>query len=206
MKSSRILVLAIAAAICGAVVLSNSFAQDRPARQARSTTVAVCNVFNVLKNCQETKDRLADAATLDASLNAELQKRAKQINLIRAEMEGLNPDSEEYERRMEEVERLNLEAEAWHKLKSAKVIRQQFKANADLYKKLQQATQQIATENGIDIVLLQNEFEMPNQPSPQILSGRIRERIVLYHNNQVDITDSVLMRLNEMYKISGEEQ
>lgn len=202
MKISKVIVLAfVVTAVCGTIVLNNSLAQDGSVtRQARPTAVAVCNVFNVLQKCHETKDRSASTLALQASAQTEMQKRLATINEIKAEMGGLDPDSQEYERRLEEVERLSLEAETWRKLMSAKVIRRETKAHIAMYEKLQKAASQIASENGYDIVLFKTEFDMPEQPTMQILSERIRERIVLYNNDQVDITDAILIRLNELYK------
>ncbi len=207
MKLSKIIVpAAFVAAIWGAVVINNLFAQDVPKRQARATTVAVCNVFNVLKNCQETKDRTANTLAIEASVKAEMQKRIAQVNALKAEMEGLDPNSKEYDNRMDEIERLSLDAETWHKLTSSKVIRQEIKAHVAMYEKLQEAIRQIASENGIDIVLFQSEFDMPENPTIQEVSGRMRERIVVYNNDQVDISDAVLVRFNELYKSAKDKE
>ena len=72
----------------------------------------------------------------------------------------------------------------------------------EVYNEVRKIVSQIAQEKGFDLVLRVEEamLEDMEQTAPVSITQRINNRVVLYHDQGVDITDLVVARLNEDYR------
>ncbi|MCK4602642.1 MAG: OmpH family outer membrane protein [Phycisphaerae bacterium] len=203
MKTSRICLVVIVAGLCGALLLKDSFAQPKASHQHPATSVAVCDVAKVLNNYQRTKRHVAELEEEKASFEAEDDKKIKAIQNLQAEMEDLKEGSKEYERRLYEIQRLTIEHEAWVKVRQGLLIRKRNRMMVQMYKQILEMTGRVAKERGIDIVLFLDDVEIPEGASTKMVAQLLPQRKVLYSTEKVNLTDTVLMRINEAYRSAG---
>lgn len=196
MKTSHLLLPAVGALICGAMILSHSSAQA-PA-PAATTRVAVCDIVDVFNNYQRAKDLTAQLNERQKAIKAESEKRAKTIDSLRVEIEGLKPGSKEYEQRVNEMQRLAIERKAYLDYQEALALREHYNLTKEMYSELTDMVASIAKERGYDLVLQLDNEEL-NAPNTQELLRQIHGRKVLYAAGQIDLTATVLGRLNQAY-------
>jgi Skp family chaperone for outer membrane proteins len=70
----------------------------------------------------------------------------------------------------------------------------------EIYNDIRQVVADIAKEQKFDLVL-RVEQPLLEEQDPETVSQRINNRVVLYHNEGVDITASVVKRLNELWAV-----
>ncbi len=200
MKAARVYVLVIAALLGGAVLLDRSFAQP-PSTAAGPTKVAVCDVVKVFNNYNRAKDLTATLNDKRETVKAEAEKRLQAINTIGMELEELVRGSKEYERRFNDVQRLTIERTAWLQYQEALVMRDHHRLTKEMYQETIKMVGLIAQERGVQIVLSRMSEDFQSENTPQLLQ-QIERRKVLYAADSVDLTDTVLKRLNEAYRAS----
>jgi Skp family chaperone for outer membrane proteins len=200
MKAARVYVLVIAALLGGAVLLGRSFAQP-PSPAAGPTKVAVCDVVKVFNNYNRAKDLTANLNEKRETVKAEAEKRLQAINTIGMEIEELIQGSKEYERRFNDVQRLTIERTAWLQYQEALVMRDHHRLTKEMYEEIIKMVGLIAREQGVQIVLSRMGEDLQSENTPQLLQ-QIERRKVLYATDSVDLTDTVLKRLNEAYRAS----
>lgn len=200
MKAARVYVLVIAVLLGGAVLLDRSFAQPR-STAAGPTKVAVCDVVKVFNNYNRAKDLTATLNEKRETVKAEAEKRLQAINTIGMELEELVQGSKEYERRFNEVQRLTIERTVWLQYQDALVMRDHHRLTKEMYEEIIKMVGLIAQERGVQIVLSRMSEDLQSENTPQLLQ-QIERRKVLYAADSVDVTDTVLKRLNEAYRAS----
>ncbi len=200
MKAARVYVLVIAVLLGGAVLLDRSFAQP-PSTAGGPTKVAVCDVVKVFKNYNRAKDLTAALNGKRETVTAEAEKRLQAINTIGMELEELVRGSKEYERRFNEARRLTIERTVWLKFEEDLMMRDHHRLTKEMYQETIKMVGLIAQERGVQIVLSRMSEDLQSENTPQLLQ-QIERRKALYATDDVDMTDTVLKRLNEAYRAS----
>jgi len=195
MKTPRVGALLVVAAGL-AVALSSSEAQA-PAG-APPSHVAVCDIVDVFNNYQRAKDLTAKLNERREAIKAEADKRLKEIENRRLEMEGLKVGSKEHEQRLNEVQRLTIERQAYLQFQDALAMREHRNLTKEMYEEILAMVAAVAKERGYDLVLYR-ESE-PLSAEGQEIVRQIQSRKVLYASEKIDLTETVLGRLNQAYK------
>jgi Skp family chaperone for outer membrane proteins len=199
MKSSKWCVAVVAALLAAAVIWSTSLAQPAGgAKPPAAVKASVCDVAAVFSNYQRARDLFEKEKQRRQSIEAEAEQRAKKIEALQMTLEGLRPDSKEYSRTLEEIERQGMSREIWVKMERSKALREHVRLTKEMYAELMAVVKGIASEQGLHLVLYLDPKELEAQSMPDLLR-EISGRKVLYHDAGVDITDLVLKRLNENY-------
>jgi Skp family chaperone for outer membrane proteins len=188
-------VFVVAAAL--AVTLSNSIAQAPPAPPP--TRLAVCDLVDVFNNYQRAKDLTSQLNERRESIKAEADKRAKAIEALRMELEGLKQGSKEFEQRFNEVQRLTIERTAYLQFQDALAMRDHRNLTKEMYDEIMAMIGAVAKERGYEVVLAR-ENEPLNMENTQEMLRQIGSRKVLYAASSVDLTESIMVRLNQNYK------
>ena len=197
MKSSQLILVLLAAAVAGLVIATHLDAQPG-ARQAAGP-VAVCNVVEVLNNCQKAKDLTAELNKKTKNIGQEDEKRAKAIDNLTSELKLLTVGSEEYEQRFAEKQRLLINREAWLKFEQGKAMRTHHKLSREMYSEVQKAVGIVAKSRGFKIVFHQRRGKLRGNTTAELLS-EISQRQVIYSDETIDITASVLSSLDAAYR------
>lgn len=199
MKSSHVCVILLGALICGAVVMSNSWAQPAGAKKAPATSVAVCDVVEIFNDYHRAKDLTGKLSQRRKSIEDEDKKRQAAIEAINLEIEGLKEGSGEYEKRFNEMQRRTIDRQAWLQYEEALAVREHHRLTQEMYEQIRKMIATIATSRGFQIVLFRDPEDLTSQNTSELLR-LINMRKVLYSDSSVDITEETLRSLNAAYK------
>jgi len=198
MKKTGICCLVAAAMLAGAIVLNDSLAQ--PARAKTTVTrVGVCDIVEIFDNYQRAKDLTAQLGEHGKAIKAENEKRGKAIDAIKMELESLNPGSKEYEKRLDQIEKLTIERKAWLDYETAKSMRNHHRLTRDMHDQIVAMIALVSKELNLHIIFQRDRSKMTSNSTPELIR-RIAARKVLYAAEEADITEIILSRLNLAYR------
>lgn len=165
------------------------------------TVVAVCDVVQVFNNNARAHDLQARLEKKRDAIEAENQKRQKAIEDARAVLLTLKEGQPQYEKTLDEIQRLTIERQAWLEFENQRVLREHKRLTQDLYDEILATIASVSERRGIDVVLYLETEVIDTENTRQLLT-MIERRKVLYAGEQVDITEDVLRRLNDAYRAS----
>jgi Skp family chaperone for outer membrane proteins len=197
MKSSQLILVLLVVAAAGLVIATHLDAQPNAGKAAGP--IAVCNVVEILNNCQKAKDLTAELNKKTKIIGQEDEKRAKAIDQLTNELKAAAPGSEVHDRLFAEKQRLLINREAWLKFEQATAMRTHQKLSREMYSDVQKAVAIVAKSRGFKIVLHQRRGRLRGKNTAELLS-EISQRKVVYSDESVDITASVLSSLNAKYR------
>jgi Skp family chaperone for outer membrane proteins len=166
---------------------------------ARATRVGVCNIpeiFDKYNRAQQLTEELKERTN---KLKAENDRRVDTIRIKQTELEGLMPESPEYNKRLQEIQELTIERQVWLKMQEDLMMRDHLRLTRELYKDIKDSVARVAKARGFDIVI-QFDPRAPEGNSSQEIVQQIDRRKVLYSDEQLDITAGVLQDLNERFR------
>jgi len=197
MKSSQIILVLVAATAFGLVVATHIDAQA--GAPAAAGPVATCNVVEILNNCQKAKDLTAKLNKERGRIEKEVEKRSEAIDNLTKELKLLTSGSEEFEQRFAEKQRLMINREAWLKFEQTKAMRTHQKLTREMYIEVQKAVGIVAKGRGFNIVFHQQRGKLRAATTAEMRAEILRRQVV-YSDEAVDITASVLSSLNAAYR------
>jgi len=197
MNASRICTLVIVALVGGALLLTHSAAQ--PARPPAAQRIAVCDLVDVFNNYQRAKDLTAQLNERREAIRAESQKRNKAIEALRLELENYKKGSVKYKQTGNEITRLAIEAKAYLQYQDALALQEHRDLTKEMYREIKAMVTQVAKQRGISLVLQREPGEPETENTAELLR-MIYNQKVLYSSDGLDITESVLLSLNQAYK------
>ncbi|MBN1488802.1 MAG: OmpH family outer membrane protein [Phycisphaerae bacterium] len=192
-------ILAVVAATLMGAWWNSATAQSTP---AVTLPVGVVNMVRVFNDCEQTtaiKDRLSAER---AGLEAEANQRKEKIAAKEKELDAYHPDSPEWTKCSEEMLQLQTSANVWAKMEEARVARVEKHWVEKNYNDITDAVAAVAKEHGLALVLMREELDL-DIPDANRLRLQIINRKVVYYDPQLDVTDAVLKKVNETFKVRG---
>ena len=202
MNKNVMILVSAAAAVGLALLLNPLWAQPAAPAKPAGAQVAVCDVVVVFNEYQRAKDLTVRLNDRRDALKAENDKRGKAIDVLRTELEGLLEGSKDYEQRLNEVQRLTIERAAWLQFQEALIMRDHQRLTREMYEQILRMIQDVARREGFTLVLQRDKESMKSQNTQELIQ-KIAARKVLYSDDSIDLTDSVLAALNDQYRLSG---
>jgi len=202
MKSKKVrlaVMVLVAAAALGGFALTRSSAQL--AGGGAATRVAVCNIFQIFQDYEKAKDMLGQLDDRKAKYEAEGKKRLEKIQVLAKELDGYKPGLPEHDKALEELQRLTIERQVWMKLEEASMMRDHLRITKEMVKEVQDAIAAVAKQQGYDLVLQLEPKESKARNAAELVA-EMSQRKVIYSSDSIDITGTVLQRINEAYQIS----
>jgi len=197
MKSSQLIIVLVIVAAVSLVVATHLDAQSGV--KGPAGPVAVCNVLEILNNCQKAKDLTARLNKERGRIEKEVKSRSEAIDNLNKELKLLTVGSEEFEQRFAEKQRLQINREAWLKFEQTKALRTHQKLTREMYDEVQKAIGIVAKSRGIKMVFHQQRGKLQAATTAE-MRAEISQRQVLYSAETIDITASVLSSLNAAYR------
>jgi Skp family chaperone for outer membrane proteins len=169
--------------------------------QAAPTAVAVIDVGRLTDEIDEAGEWDMKLEALQSSMNSEGQEAQAAMERRLKESE----ETEDLEKRQEirdEVALMQLQLEQWAKFKGQELDRERSLKWQSIYRNLRREAQKVAEADGYELVLVNDsageirtqagaQASMEQQVLTQILNRRI-----LYSGSTIDITDQVIVRMN----------
>jgi Skp family chaperone for outer membrane proteins len=160
--------------------------------------IAVLDVVQVFNNYQKQADLVGEMQTFDSRLQNENTQRREAIQRKQAAIAQLAPDDPAFEQQRSELMRMQLEYRNWTELVQAQMQREVARWSERIYREIVDTAGRIAEVQGFDVVLYMDEY-VATGDNPEAVREQIRQRKVLYANERIDLTQTVLQRLNEQY-------
>ena len=164
---------------------------------------------------QRVMDSLAERADLEAALTAQSQeilaerdRRQSEIEQLSGELQAM-ADSPEKLRMQEDLDLKLLQEMAWIRFVQQEIDIEKSLMLENLYRSMRKNIAELSDIEGIDLVLIddsENEFNVAGgrQVSRQDqLREQITLRRILYCNQSIDISDDLIIRMNNEYAASA---
>lgn len=200
MKTSRILLPVVAAILGAFLLLEDSSAQPKGAR-APTTSVAVCDIMDLLNNYARAKDLIAGLKADSERIQREGKARGEKIQETNQQLDSLKPGSPEYRKVLAEMEQDQFYLVAWKKMQDGRRIREHHRLTKILYGDIRAAIGKVAKARGVHVVLSFDHRNTQTTTSMQ-LAQLMDSRKVIWRDDAIDITETVLAQLNKDYKAS----
>ena len=188
--------------VVGLSLLATALGQAGPKPEsapAAATRIAVCGVGTLFEHCRQSGDLNAELQDRRMAIQTEDDKRAKAAENVRMELQGLKPGSSEYESRLDELEKMQIEHKSWRESQMLRLERWHLRKTKEVYEKIIDAVARVAKDRGIQIVLDMERQELVGDDLGSIFA-QVSGRKVLYSEPSVDLTGAVMARLNEEYR------
>ncbi len=164
-----------------------------------SGVTAIVNVVYVFNEYQRQKDLTEEVNQLKAELEAEEVERRNKIDALQATIDAMDPNDPNYTQRMHELFQMQVEYRVWGEVKNADLKREIGLWTVRMYRELVAKVEEIAEQQGYDLVLYRGQFEQLSS-EPEVIREQIRTNHVLYASGSIDITQTILESLNQEYR------
>lgn len=168
---------------------------------AAASRVAVCNIANVLGDYQRAKDLSNELKEQRDVIEAENKKRIKKAEELQTQLEGYKNGSPKYDETLQAAQRHEIDRRVWLQMKQQEMLRTHRRLLEEMYNDIHKAVADVAREKGFDIVIQSQPTELQAAKEIEHLVTQIDRQKVLYNTPGVDITEAVLLRVNEGYQV-----
>jgi Skp family chaperone for outer membrane proteins len=158
--------------------------------------VAIVDVTKVLQNSQKHKQWQEKMTADETQMKAEFQRSQKELESLKANLDLLKIGSKDYIDAMKDFLDKKSLLDAKDKFYQEKVNIEMQQWTESLYTKMLEVTATLAQKKGLDIVLAQEQLDLPAASLRDFMLS-MRTKKVLYNTAQIDITDEVLVLLDE---------
>ncbi len=176
--------------------------EPSPAMQSASgTRVAVVDLMKVLKSTDDGAKWNVHINDLQRAIDEETQSRRDDLKRLEEEVKK-ETDTAKKDAMTDELLRKSLLSEEWLKLKRNELDRERSLHWQAIYRSLRAETKAVATQNGIDLVLIDDGMDelsiddRANQSRESQAFAQMLSIQVLFANEAIDITDQVITRMN----------
>jgi len=192
MKSkTAVIILVISVLVCAASY-EHSRAAESGGGQMKIGIVSVRKIFNECKRSTAYRDKVGEQRR---TMEAELNKLEKEIELDKATLKSLKADSADYLATMKDVLTKTSSYEAQQKFYQQQLTLGEQRWIEALYQDVIRETENVAREKGLDLVLEKSEPELPAESGNE-LTLAISTHKVLYGGGCTDITEEVMTKVD----------
>jgi Skp family chaperone for outer membrane proteins len=171
--------------------------------QTTAPKVAIANPTRIFNDVQETKDLQAKFKTDQDALAVQKKERELKLQDLKQLRDNLKPDSQQWSEKNQELLRQAVEYEVWMRMTTSELERQQKLQMKAIFDKIMDATAQVATAKGIDLVIAEFAPELPENLN-DIQANQLREvlvrRNVLFNAATADISADVIAAMDARYR------
>jgi len=195
-RSTTLLVgiAAMAVALSGwAVATAQSTARRGP------TTVAVVDMQEVFSKLKERQQLRAELQSRADEIALEVQERQKSLKTKREDLALLSPGSPDYQRVQNDIEAAAIEIRVWAEVEDAKLKKEQARVTERMYRDVIDELGELAKEQRVEMVMFKEPpIDFDNASMDQIVTI-ISVRKVLWSDDRLDMTESLIQRMNNRY-------
>ncbi len=204
-KRSRFFVSALvlsAGAVLGYQALGAAMAAGQP------TAVVTVNLSKVIEKLDQRRDEEANFKIMVDAMKDEDSKQQDDIKKMEEDLKKMS-DSSAKEDLQEKYALAALKYQSWSKFNSEKLDIEYSLILRDLYQAIKLAVAQMAASSKFDLVLVDDsQGEVNANPDSKIsrksqIEQQIAGRRMLFANPAIDVTEDLIVRMNNAYKAQG---
>jgi len=198
MKKTPTILLIAVSALCAVVVLNCLQAQPAaPVAKAAPTRVAICDVVEVFNTCKRTKALHAEFEARSKETRDKAEARGKQIeNAQKGLIDDFKQGTPLYEKEVNRIQEEIIKLRVWEEVQAATMKRDRYVLTLALHRNILNAIKAEAKLRGIDLVV-HDTTPPASDPSIRELFERIHSQTVLYYREELDLTATVLKRIDD---------
>ena len=202
---NNILSLVLLAALMGFATTWQAEAKRTAAMSP--TVVATVNLSTVMDGLAERADLQAELAIEAQSIQAEQQRRTDELENLSMELEEIVDESRRAEMQ-DQFDLRMLQQMAWLRFTQQEIDVNKSLMMENIFRNMQKAAKELAEIEGIGLVLIEDStmgFQVlaSNQVSrEQQMAEQIATRRVLWRESTIDISDELIVRMNNDYAAS----
>lgn len=195
MQSKKLMGLVMVVAMMGMLTLPGKVqAQSRP------SSIAVVDVEKAMNALEEMTQLEADLKSEFEQIKQEHETRRNKLKQMQEDLELLQEGTDAFMQKAEELQLSAMQLDSWWKYKQARMSSERVLQIGNMYRKMLNAIGKIASETGYDMVLFKEKNATFKNLKPEALSAYVSLRKVLWVRNDLDITDQVVLRMNNEWK------
>lgn len=174
-------------------------------KPASPTSVAVVDWIAVTDKASEWSEMMAQVTKIGEGLMEEDAKTKKSLNDLKESIAVLPEGSDSQQREQDKLIIQSLQYDTWKKFAENKVAMEKARRQIRLYNKITAAVAKIAERDGWQIVLWDDSrSKKPDELKLNDAADLISRRQVLFaRKDAVDITDEVILLLNNEFKVGS---
>ena len=191
--------------VIGAVTFTAVTGLHAQSRGSNECRVACLDVVTIFSQYDRQKDLTEEMRVINQEMQDEEQRRRGQIDSLQATLDAMSPDDSTMVKRQREMLQMQIDYKNWGELMQVDMAREVGLWTRQIYNEIMDATEEHAQRQGFDIVLYKDQPELVGF-DPDAIRDQIRSRKLLYYNPTVDITQTVLDKLNANYRAQPKTQ
>lgn len=203
-RHSHRLTIPLALALAAAALAGYQALAQR-AQAPAAPIVATVQMEKLFDGLDQRADAKAEVAALEAQLTREQKSKADSIDALESELENV-VDEQRREELTDQIALEKIKFKFWQQaanseLEVEKALRLQY-----LYTSIKEAIRQLAGDAGYDMVILDDSAdELPfdrdtRVPAQMQVLQQITSRKILYLNGALDITEDLIIRMNNEFR------
>ncbi len=164
--------------------------------QASPSRIAVVSVRRIFENCKKNTQWQRVMEGERKKIVAELEKISSEARAFRADMETRKPGSTDYVNLVRKIIEKEALLNAKEKFYQQDLTFKEQQWTEQLYMEIVAAIGNVAEQKGLDLVLAKEDNQFP-AASPNELLLMIKTSKVLFHSDDMDITNEVLAAMDK---------
>ena len=168
--------------------------------------IGVCNPAKVFEAMDERKVIEDKMKSERDKATAEVNRRKQEVEDLQRQRNELRPESAIFQEKTNQMMEKAVQFEVWARLKQAEMDRSEKEQIKTLYEKIRESCKEVATEKKLDLILAERKPELPANME-KLTADQVRAVIsqndVLYANERADITQQVILKVNQKYAAGG---
>ena len=191
--------------VIGAVTFTAVTGLYAQGRGSSDCCVACLDVIRIFNEYERQKDLTEEMRAVNQEMQDEEQRRRGQIDTLQATLDAMSDGDPARVKRQREMFQLSLDYKNWGELMQADMAREIGLWTRRVYKEATAVTETVAQRQGFDLVVYKDQPELIGY-DPDALRDQIRSRKLVYASDAVDITQTVLDKLNADYRAQPKMQ
>ena len=197
--STKLLALAmILTTVIGVCTLTRTDAQATRLAKG-SSKVAVCDIVKVFKEYKRAKALTQKLTQRSRAFETMAKRKQEALEQLQEELKGLRPGSENYKATELKLKKGIIDREVWSRMEQEAIRREHLRATEAIFNEIKMMIGRVAQGNNIDLVVQLEAGRIQAKTSPELIA-QIDRRKVLYNSKGIDLTTTVLTRLNNAYQ------
>jgi len=170
-------------------------------RALPTPTVATINITRVINGLDEIEARQQQLQSFIGDRTSKITDLEKQFEIAKGEYDLLPSDGAARQGKAEELERLRMQIRFESELADVLINARRGEIFAALFEKIDATVSELSSERGYTLVLSDDQdSSAPGNPTEQQARAAIYGRRVMFADSSVDITDELVIRMNNQWK------
>ncbi len=163
------------------------------------THLEVVNIMKVFTSLDERRDSEAEIVKLSDDMTKEKETLDKTVEEDQKSLKAYSAESKGYQEAAEKLLKDTMELKAHLGMMEQRLTMEQRLRTMKLYRHINETIADYSRENGVALVLMQEDPDLTGARDMEQLLSKIAMRKVLYANDALDITKALITRMNTAY-------